>query len=158
MALDGSGEPLRVLSSDPGHLLWCGIVPEEFARPLVDTMMSPALWSGWGLRTLGSGEKRYAPASYHNGSVWPHDTALFGLGLARYGLSAQLQTVTDALFDLAARSPHHRIPELVSGHSRDPALSPVRYGNSSAPQAWAAAALPALARLAGGDYLGGNQK
>jgi glycogen debranching enzyme len=121
-------------------------------------MMSPALWSGWGLRTLGSGEKRYAPASYHNGSVWPHDTALFGLGLARYGLSAQLQTVTDALFDLAARSPHHRIPELVSGHSRDPALSPVRYGNSSAPQAWAAAALPALARLAGGDYLGGNQK
>jgi hypothetical protein len=158
MALDGSGEPLRVLSSDPGHLLWCGIVPEEFARPLVETMMSPPLWSGWGLRTLGSGEKRYAPASYHNGSVWPHDTALFGLGLARYGFTAELETVTDALFDLAASLPHQRIPELVSGHAREPALSPVRYGNASAPQAWAAAALPALARLVGGAYLGSDQK
>jgi glycogen debranching enzyme len=125
MALDKHGEPLRVLSSDPGHLLWCGIVPEEVAPRLAQTMLSPALWSGWGLRTLGENEARYAPASYHNGSVWPHDTALFGLGLARYGFSDELKTVTMALFDLAAHLPHHRIPEL------------------------AAAALPALARLAG---------
>jgi glycogen debranching enzyme len=149
MALDKHGEPLRVLSSDPGHLLWCGIVPEEVAPRLAQTMLSPALWSGWGLRTLGENEARYAPASYHNGSVWPHDTALFGLGLARYGFSDELKTVTMALFDLAAHLPHHRIPELISGHAREPGLDPVQYGNASSPQAWAAAALPALARLAG---------
>ncbi len=150
MALDGEGKPLAVLSSDPGHLLWCGIVPADIAGRLVATMMSPPLWSGWGLRTLGDGEARYAPASYHNGSVWPHDTALFGLGLARYGFQKELGIVTHALFDLAAAMPHHRIPELISGHPREPGLGPVHYGNASAPQAWAAAALPALAHAVAG--------
>jgi glycogen debranching enzyme len=155
MALDKEGRPLRVMSSDPGHLLWCGIVPEEVALRLVGTMLSPALWSGWGLRTLGAEEVRYAPASYHNGSVWPHDTALFGLGLARYGFKRELNIVANALFDLAAHMPHQRIPELISGHAREPGLAPVQYGNASSPQAWAAAALPALARLAETDALEG---
>ena len=157
MALDKEGKPLRVMSSDPGHLLWCGIVPEDVAPQLVASMLSPALWSGWGLRTLGADEIRYAPASYHNGSVWPHDTALFGLGLARYGFKRELGVVTNALFDLAAHMPHHRIPELISGHAREPGLAPVKYGNASSPQAWAAAALPALARLAGLDALEGGR-
>jgi glycogen debranching enzyme len=157
MALDKAGKPLRVLSSDPGHLLWCGIVPEEVAPRLVATMLSPTLWSGWGLRTLGAEEVRYAPASYHNGSVWPHDTALFGLGLSRYGFTRELGIVANALFDLAAHMPHQRIPELISGHARETGLAPVQYGNASSPQAWAAAALPALARLAGLDALEGRQ-
>lgn len=147
MALDGALAPLRVLSSDPGHLLWCGIVPPERAARLVTTLMSPALWSGWGLRTLGSNEQAFNPVSYHNGSVWPHDTALFAAGLARYGFNDQLQVVTQALFDLAASQPLGRLPELVSGHSREPGLGPVQYTHACRPQAWAAAALPFLARL-----------
>ncbi|MGQ4828329.1 MGH1-like glycoside hydrolase domain-containing protein, partial [Enterococcus faecalis] len=83
----------RVLSSDPGHLLWCGIVPEDIAPVLVRTLLSPPLWSGWGLRTLGSDEVAYNPVSYHNGSVWPHDTGLFAMGLARYGFTAELLQV-----------------------------------------------------------------
>jgi glycogen debranching enzyme len=147
MALDGSQQPLRVLSSDPGHLLWCGIVPAERAARLVGTLMSPALWSGWGLRTLGSSERAFNPASYHNGSVWPHDTALFAAGLAGYGFHDELRVVTQGLFDLAASQPLGRLPELVSGHTREPGLGPVLYTHACRPQAWAAAALPFLARL-----------
>lgn len=147
MALDGAQAPLRVLSSDPGHLLWCGIVPRERAARLVRTLMGPALWSGWGLRTLGSTEQAFNPVSYHNGSVWPHDTALFAAGLARYGFFAELQLVTQALFDLAASQPLGRLPELVSGHTREPGLGPVLYTHACRPQAWAAASLPFLARL-----------
>jgi hypothetical protein len=147
MALDGEQAPLRVLSSDPGHLLWCGIVPPERAARLVGTLMSPALWSGWGLRTLGATEQAFNPVSYHNGSVWPHDTALFAAGLARYGFRDELQVVAQALFDLAASQPLGRLPELVSGHARQPGRGPVQYTHACRPQAWAAAALPFLARL-----------
>ncbi len=147
MAIDGAQAPLRVLSSDPGHLLWCGIVPPARAARLVGTLMSPALWSGWGLRTLGANERAFNPISYHNGSVWPHDTALFAAGLARYGFDAELQVVTQALFDLASSQPLGRLPELVSGHTREPGLGPVLYTHACRPQAWAAAALPFLAHL-----------
>ena len=89
LALDGDKRPLAVLASDAGQLLWTGIVPEDVAPTLVRTLFSEALFSGWGIRTLGTGEVRYNPVSYHNGSVWPHDTALIAGGLARYGFLAE---------------------------------------------------------------------
>ncbi len=147
MAIDAQGMPLAVLSSDPGHLLWTGIVPPDIAPRLVETLMGPALWSGWGLRTLGSTERRYNPVSYHNGSVWPHDTALFAWGLHRYGFAGPLHTVGRALFDLAVALPDHRLPELVAGSPRIEGLPPTRYTHACYPQAWAAASLPLLARL-----------
>jgi len=147
MALDRDGRPLRVLSSDPGHLLWAGAVPTEVAARLVETLTSPALWSGWGLRTLGSGEVRFNPVSYHNGGVWPHDTAMFGGGLARYGFWKELEMVRDALFDLAASQPYRRLPELISGFDREDGVGPIPYTHACRPQAWAAASLPYLTHL-----------
>jgi glycogen debranching enzyme len=149
MALDRDGAPLRVLSSDPGHLLWCGIVPGDIAPTLVETMMGPSLWSGWGLRTLGRGEVRYNPVSYHNGGVWPHDTALFGWGLHRYGFSRERDQVAEALFDLASASPGGSMPELVSGFDRVPGHNPIAYTHACAPQAWSAAGLILMSRLGG---------
>lgn len=147
MAIDAQGEPLAVLSSDPGHLLWTGIVPSAVAPRLVATLMGPELWSGWGLRTLGCNERRFNAVSYHNGSVWPHDTALFAWGLHRHGFAAELHKVGHALFDLAAALPDHRLPELVAGAPRIAGLPPTRYTHACFPQAWAAASLPLLARL-----------
>ena len=148
MALDADMKPLRVLSSDPGHLLWAGIVPEDIAPILVRTLLSDALWSGWGLRTLGSGEVAFNPVSYHNGSVWPHDTGLFAMGLARYGFEDELRQVARAMLDLAAASPGRHIPELISGFDRSQHREPVPYTHANAPQAWAAAAVVKMA-----DYL-----
>ena len=146
MALDGEKRPLEVISSDAGHLLWCGIVPEERAARLVGTLFSPASWSGWGLRTLGAGEARYNPLSYHNGSVWPHDTALFAAGLVRYGFREEAARVRDALMALTLEQADLRLPELVAGYPRDD-RPPVPYPVACRPQAWDAAALVYLASL-----------
>jgi glycogen debranching enzyme len=146
LALDGDKQPLAVLASDAGQLLWSGIVPREFAAPLVATLFSDALWSGWGVRTLGTDEVRYNPLSYHNGSVWPHDTALIAGGLARYGFSSEARRIRNALFDLAASQADLRPPELIGGYGRTDA-PPVPYPVACRPQAWAAAALVYLAAL-----------
>jgi glycogen debranching enzyme len=145
MALDAETKPLRVLSSDPGHLLWTGIVPDDIAPILVKTLLSDALWSGWGLRTLGSNAAAYNPVSYHNGSVWPHDTGLFAMGLARYGFQAELQMVAQALLDLVAVSPGRHMPELISGFDRADDHEPVSYTHANAPQAWSAATVVRMA-------------
>lgn len=140
MALDGDKRPLRVRNSDAGQLLWTGIVPEAHAARLVAELLGPELWTGWGIRTLGRGEARYNPVSYHNGSVWPHDTALIAAGFARYGFHAEARRVRDALYALAAAQPDLRLPELIAGYPRDE-RPPVPYPVACRPQAWDAAAL-----------------
>ncbi|MEX2540970.1 MAG: glycogen debranching N-terminal domain-containing protein [Trueperaceae bacterium] len=159
LALDGAKRPLAVHNSDAGQLLWSGVVPEEVAPRLVATLFSDENWSGWGFRTLGSNENRYNPVSYHNGSVWPHDSALIAAGLARYGFSREARTVAEALLDLAASQSDLRLPELVGGYPRTyndsvPSGSvgaglepPVPYPVACRPQAWDAAAVLSLLSL-----------
>ncbi len=145
MALDGAKRPLAVKSSNVGHLLWTGIVPDSHAGTVRDMLFGDDLWSGWGFRTLGAGERRYNPMSYHNGSVWPHDTAIAAAGLARYGFTGDTQRIRDALYDLGASQPDWRLPELVAGYERGNG-PPVSYPVACRPQAWDAAAVAYLLR------------
>jgi glycogen debranching enzyme len=146
LALDGTKKPLEVHNSDAGHLLWTGIVPEEIAPKLVKTLMSETMWSGWGIRTLGKNEVRYNPVSYHNGSVWPHDTALAAIGMMKYGFIEEAKKIRDATFDLAASQGDSRLPELVGGYGRS-SSPPVPYPVACRPQAWDAAALLYLLQI-----------
>ncbi|CAN5771064.1 amylo-alpha-1,6-glucosidase [soil metagenome] len=146
LALDGEKRPLEVHSSDAGQLLWTGIVPQDIAPQLVQTLMSNVMWTGWGIRTRGRDEALYNPVSYHNGSVWPHDTALIAGGLARYGFTAEARLICEAVFDLAASQIDLRLPELVGGYMRTQA-PPVPYPTACRPQAWDAAALVYLSGL-----------
>ncbi|AEV16181.1 Amylo-alpha-16-glucosidase [Thermus sp. CCB_US3_UF1] len=150
LALDRHKKPLRVKASDAGHLLWAGAVLQERAKTLVNTLFSEELWSGWGLRTLGSREVRYNPLSYHNGSVWPHDTALFAGGLFRYGFKEEGERVVQALLDLAKSQPDLRLPELVGGFPREKDQPPVPYPVACRPQAWDAGTVVYLYALSQG--------
>lgn len=143
LALDHDKRPLAVLNSDAGQLLFTGIVPESAAGTVVATLMSPEMFSGWGVRTLGTTERRYNPLSYHNGSVWPHDTALIAAGMRRYGFLQEALVLRDALFDLASAQPDLRPPELVAGYERG-TLPPVPYPAACKPQAWSSAALVSM--------------
>jgi glycogen debranching enzyme len=144
LALDGSKRACRVRTSNAGQLLFCGIVPEARAAQVADQLLGADFFTGWGIRTLGASEARYNPMSYHNGSVWPHDNALIGLGLARYGLKHHLQRLFAGLFDTAATVELRRLPELFCGFRRVPAKGPTAYPVACSPQAWSCAAPIAL--------------
>jgi glycogen debranching enzyme len=75
--------------------------------------------------------------SYHNGSVWPHDTAICALGLSHYGERKGVVALTAALFE-TADSFEMRLPELFCGFTRCPGEPPVAYPVACLPQAWAA--------------------
>lgn len=146
-ALDGEKRPLRVLTSNAGQLLFTGIVSESVLPALVKTLFSSSLWSGWGIRTLAEQEKRYNPVSYHNGSVWPHDTALIAGGLQHCGYHSEAEMLKNALFDLANSRSDKRLPELIAGYSRIKDEPPVAYPVACSPQAWDSAALLYLLEL-----------
>ena len=139
LALDGERRPVDALASNMGHALWGGIASEEHARQVADHLVASPLFSGWGVRTLAGTMGAYNPVSYHNGSVWPHDTAIAVAGLARYGLAEPARRLAEGLLD-AAQYHRNRLPELFAGLGRDDVPVPVSYPSSCSPQAWAAVA------------------
>lgn len=140
LALDGDKRQCQVATSNAAHCLFSGIAYPHRAPVLAAHLMGPKLFSGWGLRTLASDELRYNPMAYHNGSVWPHDTALAASGLSRYGYSEHAVTLLQALMCTTASSASKRMPELFCGFARGPHEAPVRYPMACSPQAWAAGA------------------
>jgi glycogen debranching enzyme len=142
---DGHGTIIDALTTNPGHALWCGLASEDHARVYLDRLGEPELWSGWGLRTLASSMAAYDPLSYHNGSVWPHDTAICAAGAARYGRWDVVDRIVEGSLDAAAHFAG-RPPELYSGVARDDLPVPVSYPASCSPQAWASASILLLVR------------
>lgn len=140
LALDGDKAPCRVNASNAGHVLLTDMLEPELARRLVTSLTKAAMYSGWGVRTLGSGEVRYSPLSYHNGSVWPHDTALIGLGMARHGYRQTAARLLTGLFEASLYMRLNRLPELFCGFAKKRGRSPVGYADACAPQAWSSAA------------------
>jgi len=138
MGLDADKAPIDALASNVGHCLWTGIVDEDKAPLVAARLLSPEMFSGWGVRTLGSEMSGYNPVSYHVGSVWPHDNAIVAAGLTRYGFVEEAQRVILAMLDAAAWF-GGRLPELFGGLGRDEVPFPVGYPSSCSPQAWAAA-------------------
>jgi glycogen debranching enzyme len=137
IAVDGQGKLCEARGSNPGHILFSGLPAAERARAVIDKLMSTQFHSGWGVRTLASNEVRFNPMSYHNGSVWPHDTAICAAGMARYGEREGVVRLLSDLFEAAARF-DMRLPELYCGFSRAPGEPPTAYPVACLPQAWAA--------------------
>jgi glycogen debranching enzyme len=147
LALDGEKNQCRVRTSNPGHALFCKIAKEERAKTLAGSLMTEQLFSGWGIRTVGAGESRYNPMSYHNGSVWPHDNALIGMGFSLYGFPQKSCEILHALFEVSRDVELQRLPELFCGFHKRPGTSgPTPYPVACAPQAWAAGAVFLLLR------------
>src|SRR6266487_2792614 len=140
LALDGSKQPCEVYSSNAGQLLFTGIVRPDRAIKVAEGLLRPQFFSGWGIRTVSTGERRYNPMSYHNGSIWPHDNALIALGFGRYELKSGVAQVFTALFEAAAYMDLRRLPELFCGFQRRRGRGPTLYPVACSPQAWAGGA------------------
>jgi glycogen debranching enzyme len=146
LALDGKKRKVDARSSNMGHLLWSGIVHPERVSRVVDQLLSEELWTGWGIRTMASDAAAFNPISYHNGTVWPHDTALAAWGLARHGYTAEARRVGRALIEAAGHF-DWSLPEVFAGYARDETPFPIAYPTAARPQAWAAGTPILLVRV-----------
>ena len=137
LALDGQKARVDSLTSNIGHLLWSGIVPPARADAIVDQLMGDELWSGWGVRTMSTGDGAFNPLSYHNGTVWPHDNSLIAWGLARYERWPETHRIARRMLSAAGHFAN-QLPEVFAGFSRSATPFPIAYPTAARPQAWAA--------------------
>ncbi len=145
-ALDGEKRQVQTIASNPGHLLWSGIVSRERAARVVARLMEPDMWSGWGIRTLSSDNPAYNPYSYQNGSVWPHDNGIIAMGFKNYSFAKEAAMIARDISEAASYFVFYRLPELYAGTKREPGAFPVQYLGANVPQAWAAGSVFHLVR------------
>jgi len=145
-ALDGDKKQVQTIASNPGHLLWSGIVDRERAARVMARLMEPDMWSGWGIRTLSSDNPAYNPFSYQNGSIWPHDNGIIALGFRNYGFAKEAGMIARDISEAASYFLFYRLPELYAGTKREPGAFPVQYLGANVPQAWAAGSVFHLLR------------
>ena len=139
LALDAAGTAVDAAASNAGHVLWCGLLDPAWAATVAARLAGDDFFSGWGVRTLAAGQTPYHPLSYHRGGVWPHDTAITVAALDAAGHRAEAATIADGLLAAASHT-GGRLPEVMTGLTREPGHGPVPYPHSCSPQAWAAAA------------------
>ncbi|MFZ0734122.1 MAG: glycogen debranching N-terminal domain-containing protein [Candidatus Sulfotelmatobacter sp.] len=153
LGLDPKRRQIKSIASNPGHLLTCGIVPEEFAAPVARRLLRSDMFSGWGIRTLSSDHPAYDPYSYHRGSVWPVEHGSFAMGMMRYGLIDELHTIARAVFEATTLFDYNRLPECFSGHPRDREHPfPALYPEANWPQAWSCSCLFSIVQAVLGLY------
>ncbi len=137
-ALDGDKNKVLTVASNPGHCLWSGIVPRERAKRVVDRLMAPDMWTGWGIRTLSAHNPAFNPYNYQTGSVWPHDNAIIAMGCKLYGFHAEAARIAHDVNVAASHFLLNQLPELYTASGRSQSNFPVQYLGANVPQAWAA--------------------
>ncbi|WP_017651867.1 amylo-alpha-1,6-glucosidase [Fortiea contorta] len=147
LALDGEGNQVNSITSNPGHCLQLGIFTSERAYSVAERLRAPDMFNGWGIRTLSSLSPAYNPMGYHIGSVWPHDNAIIAMGLRSLGLIDQALELFQGLFDMTGQQPYQRPPELLCGYERNGDQAPVQYPVACSPQAWATGSIFQLLQM-----------
>ena len=140
-ALDGDKNKVLTVASNAGHCLWSGIVPRERAKTVVERLMAPDMWTGWGIRTLSAGNPAFNPYNYQTGSVWPHDNGIIAAGFKRYGFGAEAGRIAHDISIGASHFLLNQLPELYTAFQRDEMTFPVQYIGANVPQAWAAGSI-----------------
>ncbi|MDB9540607.1 amylo-alpha-1,6-glucosidase [Anabaenopsis tanganyikae CS-531] len=147
LALDGEGNQVQSITSNPGHCLKLGIFTQDKAHSVAERLRAPDMFNGWGIRTLSSLSPAYNPMGYHIGSVWPHDNSLIAMGLRSLGLIDQALEVFQGLFDMTNHQAYQRPPELFCGYQRNGDHAPVQYPVACTPQAWATGSIFQLLQM-----------
>ncbi|MBV8738717.1 MAG: amylo-alpha-1,6-glucosidase [Alphaproteobacteria bacterium] len=137
-ALDGEKNKVLTVASNAGHCLWCGIVPPDRAKKVVERLMAPDMWTGWGIRTLSTHNLAFNPYNYQTGSVWPHDNAMIAMGFKFYGFAAEAARIAHDISVAASQFRGNQLPELYTAFERQETNFPVQYIGANVPQAWAA--------------------
>ena len=135
--LDYQKKQIASITSNPGHCLYSGIISQDKSEAVVKKLLNDEMFNGWGIRTMGESEIGYNPASYHNGSVWPHDNSIIINGLIRYNYHREAVKVINGLIKASQYFKYNRLPELFCGFSHKEMKEPIEYPVACSPQAWA---------------------
>ena len=137
LALDGEKKQKRTITSNPGHLLFTGILKEDKVKQTVRRLFKGDLWTPYGIRCHSAKEPDFGERRPHLGAVWPHDNWIIAQGLRKLGFKEEYKKIKKAL--LLAYQEMGRLPEYYGVGAREAKIIEIPQANY--PQAWSTGAL-----------------
>lgn len=134
--LDKLHKPQKIVTSNPGHLLFTGILSASDNKCVIDRLFQDDMWTPYGIRTQSTVSDGFSTIEYQKGSVWPVDNWIIAQGLKACGYYDHYQLVKEALFKIY--NDLGKIPELCSVDLNNKLIPPE---GSNEIQAWSSAAL-----------------
>ncbi len=139
LALDGDKKQVKKITSNPGHLLFTGIIEEDKIDFVVKRIFEDDMWTSYGIRTHSSLEEDFDPLSYHLGSVWPHDNWIIAQGLKKLGYQKEYDKIKEAI--IHAYEEIGYLPEYYAVLDDKIIFRGLKEKEPDYPQAWATGAL-----------------
>jgi glycogen debranching enzyme len=139
LALDGDKKQVKKITSNPGHLLFTGIIEEDKINFIVKRLFKDDMWTPYGIRTHSILEKDFDPLSYHLGSVWPHDNWIIAQGLKKLGYQKEYDKIKEAI--IWAYEEIGYLPEYYAVLDDKIIFKGLKEKEPDYPQAWATGAL-----------------
>lgn len=97
LAFDGDGVAEKAITSDPGHLIFSGILSKRREMDVIDILFDSDLLTDYGIRTLSKKDKRFDEKAYQRGSVWPQDNWIIAQGLKMRGYYNRYKEIREKL-------------------------------------------------------------
>jgi len=144
LGLNGKKEQRKAITSNPGHLLFTGIVEENKKTLLIHRLFQKDLWTSFGIRTHSAKESDFNQKSHHLGLIWPHDNWIIAQGLRKLGFEEEYKKIKEAI--LLAYHEIGFLPEFYGAEKGKIIKDP----EACYPQAWATCALFNFLEFRGG--------
>ncbi len=110
LAMGGDGKKYASVASNPGHLLFTGLIDQKRKADIVSRLFRADMWTPYGIRTHSMLNEDFNEKSYQLGSVWPFDNWIIAEGLRMSGFDKEYGLIKSAL--LRAYQDLGHIPEL----------------------------------------------
>lgn len=137
LALDKDKKQRQAITSNPGHLLFTGILNKDKEGLVVERLFKEDLFTSFGIRTHSDQEPDFDAKSYHLGTVWPHDNWIVAQGFKRLGYETEYEEIKKAI--MSAYKKIGFLPELYG--VIDGKITLELKKKPCYPQAWASGAL-----------------
>lgn len=136
LAVQADGSVYSSVTSNIGHLLFTGLIPEEKISCVVERLFAPDMWTEYGMRTLSVDDPSFELEAYHKGTVWPHDNWIVSEGLRALGYTKEREMIRDALVSVDEQL--GKMPEFYAV-TKSGDVQELEYAQF--PQAWSSGAL-----------------
>lgn len=103
--VDGEGSQVKIINDDALDGLWCGIFKQAYADKVIARLLSPDMFTPWGIRSRSEYSNRFrvnGAEAYWNGAVWVHRQAIAAIGFEDYNHPDAASILDDRLRKLVA--------------------------------------------------------
>ncbi|MGP6238817.1 amylo-alpha-1,6-glucosidase [Cuniculiplasma sp. SKW4] len=139
IAIGGDGVLTNCITSEPGHLIFSGILKREEERVIIERLFAEDILTSYGIRTMSTKDSHFDAKAYQRGSVWPNDNWIIAYGLKNRGYSKEFSEIRNRMVECAEFL--NGLPEFIGVTKDDKIIDGKSMRiNPCFPQAWSAGA------------------